>query len=196
MSRLLLAEELAVIAMRPRNGRSPLGTRYALNACLSGLLLAELRLPDRPRESSTLQAAARVLEERGPKLRPTLSAMDRSLRRWTGQGTWDTVTAGLVHTDRDALRGEIVNRLRRAATSTEPVDVRTALLLSFVGPAKLLRLVAPRWRQRWSIRGRVDHLLDGTPFVDIRAEVVRAIAAQEAAVGAAGVSTSMAAGAG
>ena len=45
---MLLAEELALIAIDPESGRHALGTRDNLNACLAGLLVVELYLDDRP----------------------------------------------------------------------------------------------------------------------------------------------------
>lgn len=184
MTGLLLAEELALLARNPRTHRRPWGSRDVLNACLAGLLLAELQLPDRPTASPTLTAVSTVADETGPKLRPILSAMDRRLARRTGHGTWDLVTTGLANVDVTA-RSEIVVRLRHAAATADPVDIRTALLLSFSGPARLLEVIAPRRRGRSQARRRIDHALDGTPFATIRAEVRRLIANQEAAVSAA-----------
>jgi len=41
---MLLAEELALVARKPESGRHQIGTGDALNACLAGLLVAELLL--------------------------------------------------------------------------------------------------------------------------------------------------------
>ncbi len=41
---MLLAEELALVAIKPGKGRAQLGTGGNLNACLAGLLVAELLL--------------------------------------------------------------------------------------------------------------------------------------------------------
>jgi len=41
---MLLAEELALVALNPDSGRHELGARDQLNACLAGLLVAELML--------------------------------------------------------------------------------------------------------------------------------------------------------
>ncbi len=41
---MLLAEELALVAVKPESGRHDLGTGGQLNACLAGLLVAELVL--------------------------------------------------------------------------------------------------------------------------------------------------------
>ena len=105
---LLLAEQLALLASRTDRHRPPLGGRNAVNACLAGLLLAELRLEDRP-SSTVLDEAAIVLEERGPKLGRVLSSMDRDVRKRTGRGTWDLITSGL---DLDAIepRAGLVTR--------------------------------------------------------------------------------------
>jgi hypothetical protein len=72
VTRLLLAGELALLAVTP-NGTQALGSRDALNACLAGLLLAELRLPDQPQDSPALSAVAAIARDRGPRIRPILS---------------------------------------------------------------------------------------------------------------------------
>ena len=130
---MLLAEELALIALDPKSGRHALGTRDNLNACLAGLLVAELHLDDRP-AASILDAAQEVLDEAGPKLKSVLSAMSRGLERRLGVGTWDAVVRGLVDAnivapaegglrpshrvlDR-AARDAIVGRLQLAAAVT------------------------------------------------------------------------------
>jgi len=110
---MLLAEELTLLATRPDTGRHALGTRSQLNACLAGLLLAELVLdgaaqPGRQPgtfaltagpvpQSRTLAAAAQVVAQKGPKVKSVLSHLDRGLRDQLGHGTWDTLTAGLTH---------------------------------------------------------------------------------------------------
>jgi len=43
---VLLAAELALIALDPDSGRHALGTREQLNACLAGLLIAEVELDE------------------------------------------------------------------------------------------------------------------------------------------------------
>jgi len=109
---MLLAEELALVAIKADSGRHEIGTRDALNACLGGLLLSELLMEgtvgpgdrdDRivvtggPTASSpTLAAAASVVDEKGPKIKAVLSHMSRGLEERLGTGTWDTVVAGLV----------------------------------------------------------------------------------------------------
>lgn len=107
-----LAEELALVAIDPSSGRHALGLRSELNACLAGLLVAELLLDgvveiggkvDRvvvtgAAEPSTkiLAAATAVVIERGPKIKAILSHMDRGLAQHLGTGTWDSVVSGLV----------------------------------------------------------------------------------------------------
>ena len=145
---------------RTRSGFRParLGPRDNLNACLAGLLVAELQLDDAP-SAPILEAASEVLEQAGPKLKSVMSAMSRGIERRLGVGTWDAVVGNLVdarlvspaegglrpshrvldHEARDA----IVARLQLAAAGDDPLDVRTAVLLSMTGPAQLLELVAP-----------------------------------------------------
>lgn len=109
---MMLAEELALVAIDPKSGRHALGERDGLNACLAGLLLAELLLagdaapgpkdktlvpvPGRAPAGPTLRAVLAVVEEQGPKIKAILSGMSRGLDRRLGAGTWDTVVSGLV----------------------------------------------------------------------------------------------------
>jgi hypothetical protein len=198
---MLLAEELALIALDAESGRAAVGTRDNLNACLAGLLVAELHLEDRP-VSPLLDAAGEVFDEAGPKMKAVLSAMSRGLNRRLGLHTWDAVIAGLVDAgavaptsgglrphnevvDRTA-RDAIVERLRAAGATDDQLDVRTALLLSMTGPAQLLELVAPERSSRRHARQRIDHALDGT-FSQPIADSVRAVIADAAAAVAASV---------
>jgi hypothetical protein len=107
-----LAEELALVAIDPSSGRHGLGLRSELNACLAGLLVAELLLDgvieignkqDRvvvtgkvEPKSKILAAATAVVIEKGPKIRAILSHMDRGLTQHLGLGTWDAVVSSLV----------------------------------------------------------------------------------------------------
>ena len=106
---LLLAEELALVAVNEDTGRHALGLRTNLNACLAGLLVAELVLNGHARPgdgeetlvlgggspgSPTLAAAGRVLVEKGPKIKGVLSHMDRGLTEDLGRGTWDAAISG------------------------------------------------------------------------------------------------------
>jgi hypothetical protein len=208
---MLLAEELALIAINPNSGRHALGTRDNLNACLAGLLVIELHLDDRP-ESDLLSAADEVVAEAGPKVKAVLSAMSRGLERHLGMGTWDAVVAGLVHAGLvaptsgglrphnevidPAARDAVVSRIRSAAAGDEPLDARTASLLAMSGPAQLLELVAPDRSARKHARWRIDHALEATSLQPI-AESVRKVladAAAAAAVAASVATTSVAAG--
>jgi hypothetical protein len=206
---LLLAEELALIALDPKSGRHALGTADDLNACLAGLLVAELQLPDRP-ASALLDAAAAVLADKGPKIPHVLSAMDRCLGKRLGAGTWESTIAELVrrgviepstggwrpsHPVVDvALRDAIVTRLREAAATDEPMDLRTALVLSMTGPAQLLELVAPDRATRKHARRRIDHGLDESVLQPVP-EAVRKVLADAAAAVAAVAAVSVVAGA-
>ncbi|NLD76180.1 MAG: GPP34 family phosphoprotein [Acidimicrobiales bacterium] len=114
---MLLAEELALIAINPSTGRHAGGDRRILNATMAGLLIAELHIEGRatfqgtrsrpgatatdvtgPQLSQTLAAAEATLAHRGPKLKKVLRAMDRDLERQLGTGTWDSAVAALVAT--------------------------------------------------------------------------------------------------
>jgi hypothetical protein len=107
-----LAEELALVAIDPSSGHHALGLRSELNACLAGLLIAELLLdgvvevgskPDRvvvtgkaQPQTKTLAAATAVVIDRGPKLKAILSHMDKGLSRLLDLGTWDAIVSSLV----------------------------------------------------------------------------------------------------
>jgi Golgi phosphoprotein 3 (GPP34) len=192
---MLLAEELALIALDPDSGRHAMGIRDKLNACLAGLLIVDAQLDDTP-DAPIVQAAGEILEQSGPKLKSVLSAMNRGLERRVGHGTWDAVVQGLVaaevvapadgvirprHRVLDAgRRDEIVQRLRAAAGSDDPMPARTAILLSMTGPAQLLELVAPQRSTRKHARRRIDHALDDTSLGPV-AESVRKVLADAAA---------------
>ncbi len=207
---MLLAEELALIALDPDSGRHAVGTREHLNACLAGLLVAELHLDDRP-AAPILDAASEVVDQAGPKLKSVLSAMNRGLERRLGVGTWDAVVGSLVDAhivapaegglrpshrvlDR-AARDAIVGRLQLAAAGDEPLDVRTAVLLSMTGPAQLLELVAPGRGTRKHARRRIDHALDATSLHPVAESVRKVLADAAAAAAAAGAVATMGAAA-
>jgi Golgi phosphoprotein 3 (GPP34) len=109
---VILAEELALVALHPSSGRHALGLRSELNACLAGLLVAELVLDgvieigdkeDRvvvtgrsEPKTKLLAAATAVVIERGPKIKAILSHMDRGVSHRLDLGTWDATISGLV----------------------------------------------------------------------------------------------------
>ncbi len=209
---VLLAEELALIAIDPETGRHKLGTRDGLKACLAALLLAEVAIEgdDVDGRAPTLTAAAEVLAEKRGKVKSALSHMSRGLDQRLGVGTWDAVLGGLVaagavasdeggirrrYTVLDvATRDSIVERLRAAAASDEPMPARTAVLLSMTGPAQLLELVSPDRSTRKHARKRIDGALDSTSLEALGTSVRKvlsdaaagaAVAASVAALGAA-----------
>jgi hypothetical protein len=107
-----LAEELALVAIDPSSGRHAVGVRSELNACLAGLLVAELMLDgvveigakeDRlvvtgraEPKTKILAAATAVVIDRGPRIKAILSHMDRGLSHLLGLGTWDAIMSGLA----------------------------------------------------------------------------------------------------
>ena len=216
---MLLAEELALVAIKPDSGRHDIGTREQLNACLAGLLVAELLLDgaagpgdredrivpvgSRVPTSPILAAAARVVDEKSPKMKAVLSHMSRGLQHHLGLPTWDAVTWGLEqagvlgppsggvrsgHPLLDpAARDAIVARLQAAAASDGPIEARTALVLSMTGPARLLDVVAPERRTRKHARRRIDHALDDSDLEAVGKAVRRLI--QEAMAAASTAAT-------
>lgn len=192
---MLMAEELALIAMNPRTRSPGLGTHQHLNACLAGLLLGDLVVRGaaelRPRDTivlvpgaslgtGTLAGAAQVVAEKGPKMKAILSGMDRGLHRHLGRGTWDAVLAGL--SEGIAGRERSIDRLRAATANGKQLDQRTALVLSMTGPARLLELMAPHHgSDRRHARQRIDHATDGMPCEPISRAVRKIISQGEAA---------------
>ena len=212
---MLLAEELVLVAIRPSTGRHQLGAGEGLNACLAGLLVAELLLDGvvgsggradrivvaagRPAPSSpTLAAAARVVAEKGPRMKAVLSHMSRGLQRELGLSTLEAAVSGLTdagilgpatgglmsrHPLIDvAARDEIVLRLQAAADGDGATEPRTALVLSMTGPGRLLEVVAPHRGTRTHARNRIDHALDDSNLESVGKVVRRLI--QEAAAAA------------
>ena len=110
---MLLAEELALVALKPESGRHQIGTGDALNACLAGLLVAELLLygsvgpgdkddrivavPGREVPGPpALVAALEVVAEKGPKMKGVLSHMSRGLEKRLEMSTQEAVFSGLA----------------------------------------------------------------------------------------------------
>ena len=139
---MLLAEELALIAIDEDSGRHALGTRDQLNACLAGLLVAELVLDGaaapgerkgavvvtgEPARGPLLSAAADVIAEKGPKIKAVLSHMSRGLDQRLGLGTWDAVvdgleTAGVLAPAEGLLRTSSGGGRRRTPTRSSSVS--------------------------------------------------------------------------
>ena len=132
--------------------------------------------------------------------------MSRGLDQRLGVGTWDAVLGGLVaagavasdeggirrrYTVLDvATRDSIVERLRAAAASDEPMPARTAVLLSMTGPAQLLELVSPDRSTRKHARKRIDGALDSTSLEALGTSVRKVLSdAAAAAAVAASVAT-------
>lgn len=214
---MLLAKELALVAIDPESERHAIGTRDQLNACLAGLLIGELVLDGAVTAGGAkrtlvltgapvtglLAAAAEVISEKGPKIKAVLSHMSRGVAERTGSGTWDAVIAELVsdgvlvaddsgwrtrYSVVDlSARVSIVDRLRSAAAGDGALHPRTAVVLSMTGPAQLLEVVAPERRTRKHARRRIDHALDGTQLEPI-GEVARQLLAEAAAAVAAAAS--------
>ena len=198
---MLMAEELALVAMNPRKRSPGLGMHHHLNACLAGLLLGDLVMkgvaalgpndtivlvPGTSLAAGTLDGAVQVVAEKGPKIKAILSGMHRGLHRHLGRGTWDAVLAGL--SEGVAGREEAIERLRGAAASDAQIDPRTALVLSMTGPAHLLALMAPRHgADRRHARDRIDHATDGLPCDAITRAVRKVITQDETAAASAAV---------
>lgn len=214
---MLLAEELALVSLSPETGRHGAGLREVMNACLSGLLVAELMidgvaapgdkdgsvvLTGRASGSPTLAATAGVVTEKGPKLKSILSGMNRGLNRRLGTGTWDSTLAGLgragivvsagggarrmrFELPDASVRDDLLIRLRAAAAGDGVLDLRTAVVLSVTGPARLLEVMAPERATRRHARRRIDHALDHTEL-DAVAVAVRRVIAEAATAAAAG----------
>ncbi len=206
---MLLAEELALVAIDPKTGRHAFGVRSMLNATLAGLLIIEADLDNSAVRSPLLDAVRAVLHEKNGKVKAALSHMSRGLDQRVGAGTWDAVVdqliiAGMLAPDEGVLRPKnellrpdvresIVDRLQAAAASDVPMDARTAALLSMTGPAQLLEVVAPDRKSRKHARRRIDHALDETELDEYAKSVRKVLADAQAAVIAATTAAGVAA---
>lgn len=160
-------------------------------------------------KSPILAAATAVVIERGPKIKAVLSHMNKGLSHRLGLGTWDAVvksladagvlaaTHGAVRPRNDVVqpfvRDATVAALRVAAAGESPLDTRIAALLSMMGPAHLLEVVAPDRATRRHARQRIDTALDGTPLEPIGRSVRRVISDAASAAAAGSVTASVAA---
>jgi len=152
------------------------------------VVLADATLPTAP----TLLATAQVVIDEGPKLVDVLTYMKPGLEHYLSRSTWEETvsllkSAGIVGPGAGrrgrklgvqnvaALDG-VVGRLRAAAHGDGPIEARTALLLSIVGPAFLLKTVAPERGTRPHARRRVDEALNGSRLQALGEAVRQAIA--------------------
>lgn len=200
---MILAEQLALVVLDPQSGRPLVPVHDGLRAALSGLLVGELVLDgvaaldgegihrtDAPAPSSPLLAeAAEIVAEEGPHLKLVLVPIARGVDRHRSLGAWSAVVDALVadgeveagagvvrrHHDVDDLAGrqEVVDRLHRALTTDDPLDDRTALLVSVLGLARLVDVVVPDAGVRAAATARVDHALDGSPLAPLIAAARR-----------------------
>lgn len=203
---MLLADELALVAIDPVTGRRFSGTG-GFDAVLAGLLIAELQIAGRATYSGkqamfgpvtlpgseasvaaieslphpVLRVADRILAQKGPTLRPVISAMSRGLKSELGTSTSKAIEANLVASGKispstgwlrpkvsvldPAGREEIVARVRRAAHSDGPVDDRTAALLDGIYSTGLTgRLLVDSRRDVAIVANRVHALLGSSPL--------------------------------
>lgn len=164
---MILAEELALVAIRPGSGRHELGTGSQLNACLAGLLVGELLLDgtvglgtrdDRIElapgaavpASPALAAAAEVVADDGPKVKGVLSAMSRGLQRRLGLPTWDLVMGSLVDA---GVVGPTTGGCGPSSPSSTPRPATSSSAGSGPPPRTTGRSrPAPRSCSRWLVR--------------------------------------------
>ena len=153
---MLLASELALLAIDPDSGRHALGIRDSLNACMAGLLIAELTLDEDVErgakqatvvpvdgaapDSPVLAAALAVVAERGPKVKAILSSMSRGLDQRIGTGTWDSIIALLV----DEVRLKDMDRQGIDIQAVSPAPQQTYYWTEPKMGAELARLVNER----------------------------------------------------
>ncbi len=138
VAHLLLAEELALLALVPTkedSGRRTLRATNKLNTCIAGLLVGELMLEGHVRKgarantvvlvdgnpptSLTLVGAALFVADYGPKIAEILLEMERNRVRGVGL-PWDAavlglVEAGVIAPQPDRLRShyELIDPARR-----------------------------------------------------------------------------------
>ncbi len=159
---MLLAEELALVSHDPDSGRHGLGNRAQLNACMAGLLVAELLLEgaigpgeradrlaivdDWALSSPTLAAAAQVVAEKGPKMKAVLSHMNRGLEERVGLSTWDAAMLGLA---RAGIVGPVTGGLIPVSpSSTRAHATPSSPTCTPQRPPMAPSIPAPRWCSR------------------------------------------------
>lgn len=204
---MLIAEELVLAALDPERGRPVNSAASVLPVCLCGALVAELALADlvrlegrrfmavgEPPPSGLLREIHQLV---AAGLARRASVQLRRLDRQVGRA-WARLVDGLVDqrvvgrdprglfqvtafpVRRTDLRTEVVERLRVAAAGSGPLEPRTAVLLSLVGPARLLEVVADK--PRGHAKQRIAEATELTPVT----EVVKKVIAEAAAAAAAG----------
>lgn len=213
---MLIAEELVLAALDPERGRPINSSATVLPPCLCGALVAELalsdlvRLEDRrfeavgePPPSGLLREVHQVLAAgKGRRAAAQLRRLDRQVGRAWARLVDGLVDQGVVGRDprgwlqvtafpllRPDLRTEVVVRLQVAAAGSGPLEPRTAVLLSLVGPARLLEVVADKPHAH--AKRRIAEATELTPV----AEVVKKVIAEAASAAAAGAASAAAAGA-
>ncbi len=213
---MLIAEELLLIAIDPRSGRIPIGSREYLTVGLAGALLAELALDhhldrrDRDVRPSITSGAAPAdpllaqilsgLTDRGPQ-RPTTALKD------VAGGVWDQLVDRLVAADvlgRErtsaltttrhrvldlAVHAAILTAARHAAATDEPLEPREAVVLALVGPCRLLERVAPNRSDRRHARARIAEATELAPFGPAVEKVIDDLIATIAAISTITVAT-------
>lgn len=204
---MLLAEELMLASLDPESGRPLNGSETPIPPCLSGALVAELALAGlvllerkkfvaigQPPGPGLLHEAYEVLAEgRGRRSADQLRRVGKDLGHVRSrvvdglidQGVLGREDRGLLRVtahplQRPELRAEVVQRLRTAAAGDGELEPRTAVLLSLVGPARLLEVVADKPRGHAKRR-----IAEATELVPLAA-VVKKVIAEAASAASAG----------
>jgi hypothetical protein len=216
---MLIAEELLLLSLSPEKGTVVNGAREQLKVGLAGALVAELALAglvevrdrtfvvvgDAPAAPLLRDVHRELATGRGRRSKGQLRRLDRALGR-----VWPRIVDGLVASgalDRRQDRvlgfpvtrhpvlderayGEVLDRVRRAATSPGEIDPRTAVLLALAGPCRLLEVVAPEHADRRYAKLRIAAATSSTPV----APVVKAVIQEAQAAVAAGIAAAAVAG--
>ena len=211
-SSMLIAEQLLLIALDPRTGRIPLGTKSYLKVGLAGALLAELALDGhlelnagRVRVTPTsvhppadpllaeLLAGVPLDESMKPKVavkrveRLVGGSWNRLIDRLADTGVLGRDNGSALSTTRhpvlDAATGSaVVAAARRSATSDDPLEPRQAVVLAFAGPCRLLERVAPERADRRHAKARIAQATELAPFGPTVKAIIDELIATTAAV--------------
>jgi len=195
---VLLAEEFVLLALDP-DGAVARGSTNQPSAAIgvTGALVAELALDGhldltdgrirltgtRPADPLLAQALDNVAPHEGGKLKSRLGSIKHA--GWS-EVVDAMVASGTLGRQKEALRptrhpvrdpaahAALLARVRAAATSDEPLDARTAVLLALSGPCQMLEVVAPTRADRATAKERIAHAAEQVPAADAVKHVIEA----------------------
>ena len=208
---MLLAEELLLLGLDPVEGMVVNNARRELLVGLDGALIGELALaglvdlsgkrfiavgwpPGDPLLAAVHQALA---QSTGRRAADQLRGLDEGIG-----GVWSRLVDGLAdrgvlgrRRDRvflftvtrhpvlqPAVREELLERVRAAASGEGEIEPRTAVVLALAGPSRLLEVVAPDEAGRRHAKRRIETATELTPVAPVVKKVIAEMQAATAAV--------------